>query len=184
MRSINQTPGEGDRNTKELISETLPTRTPNPIRETQVTRKCWQMLNRARASHTSCSETLTTWPPAPEPPANQDWKPAAGTLSTRDKIWERPGWQGESVPPGAAFCLLENGSSLGQGDAHSSQNYLIGIERFKPLASYSPSQPFHLSCLPNLDPSAKSCPAPAPRPRGMVMLYHSAEKVFLPGTRL
>lgn len=59
---------------------------------------------------------------------------------------------------------------------------LIGIECFKPfLAGFSPSWPFHFSCLPNLDPSAKSCPAPAPRPRSVVTMYHSAEKVFLPG---
>lgn len=141
------------------------------------------MLSRARASHMSCSETLTTWPPAPEPLANQDQKPAAGTLSTRDQIWERPGWHGESVPPGAAFYFLENGSSLGQGDALSSQNYLIGIKCFKPfLASFSPSRPFHLSCLPNLDPLAKSCPVPAPRLISVVTMYHSAEKVFLQGT--
>lgn len=41
MRSVNQTPGEGDRNPKELISETFSTWAPNPIRETQVNTKCW-----------------------------------------------------------------------------------------------------------------------------------------------
>lgn len=133
------------------------------------------MLNKARASHTSCSETLTTWPPAPEPLANHDQKPAAGTLSTRDRIWEGP-W--------GSFLFAEN-RFIPQSGRHTlfpKLSDLIGIECFKPfLAGFSPSRPFHFSCLPNLDPSAKSCPAPAPRPRSVVTMYHSAEKVFLPG---
>lgn len=91
---------------------------------------------------------------------------------------------GSVCPAWGSFLFAENWfiPQSGRHTLFPKLSDLIGIECFKPfLAGFSPSWPFHFSCLPDLDPSAKSCPAPTPRPRSVVTTYHSAEKVFLPG---